>query len=105
MSGPEIVAAHLGQMAAMSRRKWPPIVEREGYRILEDRAYQGFDNDPDCDHHQYCGHIPELYPERRFWCRYIEVERVSDGARGWSVGPQADAYEQAVRNVEEHMPR
>lgn len=98
--GQRMLSRHLGEMSAMSRSKWPPIEETPGYRIVEDRAYQGLDNDPACAHRPFCGHIPELWPEPRFWCRSITVERISDGDRGWAVGPQADAYRDAVRKVE-----
>lgn len=87
--GEEIVGRHLADMNGASRRKWAPIVEVEGFRIVEDRAYQGFD-----------AGVHPWWTEPRFWCRSITVERLSDGRRGWSVGPQADAYAQAVRNVE-----
>jgi hypothetical protein len=98
--GRQLVATHLGQMNAESRKRWPKIRERKGFEIIEDRAYQGFDNDPACQHHRFCGHIPEMYTEPRFWCRSIRVRRISDGAVGWGIGPQADAYAQAVRKIE-----
>lgn len=87
--GAAMVETHLGQMSAMSRRKWPPIVDVEGYRIVSDRPYQGFD-----------GGFHPWWPEPRFWCRSIEVERISDGRRGWGIGPQAEAYDMAVRSID-----
>ena len=98
--GQRLVASHLSQMTAESRKEWPRIVERDGFEIIEDRAYQGFDNDPSCLHHRWCGHIPEMYPEPRFWCRSIRVRRLSDGATGWSFGPQAEAYKYAIAAIE-----
>lgn len=94
--GQVIVAKHLGEMNGLSKKKWPPIIEIEGYKIVSDRAYQGFDNDPTCQHHRWCGHVPEMWSEPRFWCRSIEVRRISDGVIGWGIGPQADAYKMAV---------
>jgi hypothetical protein len=86
--GHEMVVAHLSEMAAMSQREWPPIAEVEGYEIVTDSAYQGFDNAPDLG-----------YPEPRFWCRSIIVRRLSDGAHGWGIGPQAGAYDMALRHA------
>lgn len=81
-----IVNAHLSDMNSESRRKWAPIVEVEGFRIVEDRAYQGFD-----------AGVHPWWTEPRFWCRSITVERLADGARGWGIGPQAAAYTMAVK--------
>ena len=86
--GQSILNNHLGAMNGMSKRKWPPIKEVEGFRIVEDRAYQGFD----------AGMHP-WWTEPRFWCRSITVERISDGARGWGIGPQADAYKMAISKI------
>lgn len=87
--GQELLSMHLDEMNRESRQEWPLIVEMEGFRIIEDRPYQGFDND---------GHSPShpWWTEPRFWCRSITVERISDGKRGWGIGPQADAYADAI---------
>jgi hypothetical protein len=91
--GQQLVGQHLGQMNAMSDRTWPAIRERAGFRIVEDRAYQGFDG----------GQHP-WWTVPRFWCRSITVERIADGAHGWGIGPQADAYDMAVRKIEGLVP-
>ena len=92
--GPAMVKRHLGQMNQMSSKKWPAIVERDGYRIVSDYPYQGFDGDGDGPRHPW-------WPEPRFWCRSITVERICDGKRATRVGPQRDAYDDAVRFIEE----
>lgn len=99
--GQMLVRKHLEEMTGLSRKQWPPIIERDGFEIVSDRAYQGFDNDPACQHRRFCGHFPEWYPEPRFWCRIIHVQRISDGRMGWGVGPQNEAYETAVQRIEE----
>ena len=86
--GKRLVADHMAQMNAMSEQEQEPIVEWKGYRITVDRPYQGFDNRPEWG-----------YPAERFWCRHIEVERTSDGVRGYGVGFQADAYKDAIRRI------
>lgn len=87
--GPRLVAEHLAQMTAMSRKAWPPIVEIEGIEIIRDIAYQGFDDRPDLG-----------WPAKRFWCRSIAVRRLSDGRTGWGIGPQAVAYANACAMLE-----
>lgn len=83
--GPSLVAEHLGAMDARSREPQEPITEVEGFRIVKDVAYQGFD-----------GGLHPWWTAPRFWCRSITVQREADGATGWGVGPQAEAYRWAV---------
>ena len=92
--GRALVAAHLGEMAAMSEREWPPIVERDGFVIESDHPYQGFDNNG--------GPLanPSMWPAPRFWCRSVTLRRLSDGRRATGRGPQAEAYDQAIRLIE-----
>jgi hypothetical protein len=90
--GQAMVDTHLGAMNAMSSETWPPIRMVDGIRIVRDIAYQGFD----------AGMHP-WWTEPRFWCRSITVERVSDGARATGIGPQAEAYEHAVRALPERQ--
>jgi hypothetical protein len=87
--GQYLVNRHLGGMNTRSRESWPPIVEREGFQIVADRAYQGFD-----------GGVHPWWTADRFWCRCIEVRRESDGAIGTGYGPQADAYNMAIDKIE-----
>ena len=88
--GAAMVATHMRQMTALSRRRWPAIKQCDGFTIITDRAYQGFDAMPDLG-----------YPEPRFWCRSIEVRRDADGRIGWGIGSQAEAYAMAIQKIEE----
>lgn len=90
--GRRMVGNHLAEMTAMSGKKWPAIVERDGFRIVEDRPYQGFDGNGPGPKHPW-------WPEPRFWCRSIIVERIADGQRAVGIGPQADAYEMAIEGL------
>ena len=86
--GQQMIAAHVGQMNAMSEAPAEAIDEIPGFDIVYDGPYQGFDN------------APELgYSAPRFWCRSITVRRSSDGAMATGRGPQADAYESAVWQI------
>lgn len=87
--GAAMVAAHMAKMTSMSRKRWPAIKQSDGFTIVYDRAYQGFDAAPNLG-----------YPESRFWCRSIEVRRDSDGKTGWGIGPQAMAYDMAIKKIE-----
>lgn len=87
--GQELVQRHLLEMAYQSYKRQKPIKIIDGYLIVSDKPYQGFDNEPELG-----------YPAERFWCRSITVERISDGRRGWSIGPQNEAYAGAVKNAE-----
>ena len=87
--GQMLVAAHLSEMNTESAKLQSPIVEWEGYRIVSDRAYQGFD-----------AGVHSWWTAPRFWCRCIEVRRESDGRIGTGYGPQADAYIMAIEKIE-----
>ena len=86
--GQQMIAVHVWQMNAMSEAPAEAVDEIPGFEIVSDYAYQGFDN------------VPELgYSAPRFWCRAITVRRIRDGATATGRGPQADAYENAVRLI------
>ena len=90
-----IVETHLGEMNAESRKPQVPIVEVDGFRIVQDAPYQGFDAGP--------GVFPShpWWTEARFWCRAITVQNIATGKLGVGRGPQAEAYAAAVKAASE----